>query len=71
MAQTSIKAAQFSGVVGNGESGQVLQSSGNGDMSWGSAGNTYTAGDGITLNTLEFDLDADLRPSTRPSVLSK
>ena len=34
MAQTSIKAAQFSGVVGNGESGYVLQSSGNGDMSW-------------------------------------
>lgn len=64
MAQTSIKAAQFSGVVGNGESGQVLQSSGNGDMSWGSAGNTYTAGDGITLNTLEFDLDADLTTVT-------
>ena len=34
MAQTSIKAAQFSGVVGNGESGYVLQSSGNGNMSW-------------------------------------
>ena len=28
------------------------------------SGNTYTAGDGITLNTLEFDLDADLTTVT-------
>ena len=30
----------------------------------GAAGNTYTAGNGITLNTLEFDLDADLTTVT-------
>jgi hypothetical protein len=34
MAQTKIKAAQFSGVIGNGTSGYILQSSGNGDMEW-------------------------------------
>ena len=34
MAQTKIKAAQFSGVVGNGVNGYVLQSSGDGDMEW-------------------------------------
>jgi hypothetical protein len=34
MAETKIKAAQFSGVVGNGVNGYVLQSSGDGDMEW-------------------------------------
>jgi len=34
MAQTKIKAAQFSGVIGNGTDGYILQSSGNGDMEW-------------------------------------
>lgn len=51
-------------VTGNGNSGQALLSDGDGTFSWGSAGNTYTAGDGITLNTLEFDLDADLTTVT-------
>jgi len=51
-------------VTGNGTSGQALLSDGDGTFSWGSAGNTYTAGDGITLNTLEFDLDADLTTVT-------
>jgi len=34
MANTKIKAAQFSGVIGNGTDGYILQSSGNGDMEW-------------------------------------
>jgi len=51
-------------VTGNGSAGQALLSDGDGTFSWGSAGNTYTAGDGITLNTLEFDLDADLTTVT-------
>ena len=34
MSNTKIKAAQFSGVVGNGVNGYILQSSGNGDMEW-------------------------------------
>ena len=51
-------------VSGNGNAGQALLSDGDGTFSWGSAGNTYTAGDGITLNTLEFDLDADLTTVT-------
>ena len=51
-------------VTGNGTSGQALLSDGDGTFSWGSAGNTYTAGNGITLNTLEFDLDADLTTVT-------
>jgi hypothetical protein len=51
-------------VTGNGTAGQALLSDGDGTFSWGSAGNTYTAGDGITLNTLEFDLDADLTTVT-------
>lgn len=51
-------------VTGNGTAGQALLSDGDGTFSWGSAGNTYTAGNGITLNTLEFDLDADLTTVT-------
>lgn len=51
-------------VTGDGTAGQALLSDGDGSFSWGSAGNTYTAGDGITLNTLEFDLDADLTTVT-------
>jgi len=51
-------------VSGNGSVGQALLSDGDGTFSWGSAGNTYTAGDGITLNTLEFDLDAALTTVT-------
>ena len=51
-------------VTGNGSAGQALLSDGDGTFSWGSAGNTYTAGNGITLNTLEFDLDADLTTVT-------
>jgi hypothetical protein len=51
-------------VSGDGSAGQALLSDGDGTMSWGSAGNTYTAGDGITLNTLEFDLDAGLTTVT-------
>jgi hypothetical protein len=34
MSNTKIKAAQFSGVIGNGVNGYVLQSSGDGDMEW-------------------------------------
>jgi len=51
-------------VSGNGSNGQALLSDGDGTFSWGSAGNTYTAGDGLTLNTLDFDLDADLTTVT-------
>jgi len=51
-------------VSGDGSVGQALLSDGDGTFSWGSAGNTYTAGDGITLNTLEFDLDAALTTVT-------
>ena len=51
-------------VTGNGSNGQALLSDGDGTFSWGSAGNSYTAGDGITLNSLEFDLDAALTTVT-------
>jgi len=51
-------------VSGNGTNGQALLSDGDGTFSWGSAGSTYTAGDGLTLNTLDFDLDADLTTVT-------
>ena len=51
-------------VSGDGSAGQALLSDGDGTMSWGAAGSTYTAGDGITLNTLEFDLDAGLTTVT-------
>jgi hypothetical protein len=34
MSNTKIKAAQFSGVIGNGVNGYVLQSSGDGNMEW-------------------------------------
>jgi hypothetical protein len=40
----------------------TAQSGNTGGLTWAeiSSGNTYTAGNGITLNTLEFDLDANL-----------
>jgi len=39
-------------------------SDGDGTFSWGFAGFSYTAGDGLTLNNFEFDLDANLTTVT-------
>ena len=43
-------------VTGNGTVGQALLSDGDGSMSWGAAGATYTAGTGITLTGTEFSI---------------
>jgi len=73
MADDSVGAAEYVdnsvgaialNVAGDGTVGQALLSDGDGTMSWGAAGSSYTAGDGITLNALEFDLDADLTTVT-------
>ena len=51
-------------VTGNGFAGQALLSDGDGTFSWGFACFSYTAGDGLTLNNFEFDLDANLTTVT-------
>ena len=43
-------------VTGNGITGQALLSDGDGTFSWGQAGETYTAGTGITLAGTEFSI---------------
>jgi hypothetical protein len=47
-------------VSGNGTSGQALLSDGDGSFSWGSAGETYTAGTGITLSGNEFSIPQNI-----------
>ena len=43
-------------VTGNGTAGQALLSDGDGTFTWGQAGETYTAGTGITLAGTEFSI---------------
>jgi hypothetical protein len=43
-------------VTGNGTVGQALLSDGDGTFSWGAAGESYTAGTGITLTGTEFSI---------------
>jgi len=43
-------------VTGNGTAGQALLSDGDGTFSWGQAGETYTAGTGITLTGTQFSI---------------
>lgn len=43
-------------VSGNGTAGQALLSDGDGTFSWGAAGESYTAGTGITLTGTEFSI---------------
>ena len=47
-------------VSGNGTSGQALLSDGDGSFSWGSAGETYNAGVGITLDGNTFNLPQNI-----------
>ena len=55
IADNAVNAAKLN-VLGNGTSGQALLSDGDGSFSWGSAGETYTAGVGITLTGNAFSL---------------
>ena len=43
-------------VTGNGTAGQALLSDGDGTFTWGAAGETYTAGTGMTLSGTEFSI---------------
>ena len=43
-------------VTGNGTAGQALLSDGDGTFSWGAAGESYTAGTGMTLTGTEFSI---------------
>jgi hypothetical protein len=55
VADNSVDASKLD-VSGNGTSGQALLSDGDGTFSWGQAGETYTAGTGITLTGTEFSI---------------
>jgi hypothetical protein len=55
IADNAVDAAKLN-VSGNGISGQALLSDGDGTFSWGQAGETYTAGTGITLTGNEFSI---------------
>jgi hypothetical protein len=55
LADDAVDADKLS-VTGNGSVGQALLSDGDGTFSWGQAGETYTAGTGITLIGTEFSI---------------
>ena len=55
IADNAVDADKLS-VTGNGTVGQALLSDGDGTFSWGQAGETYTAGTGITLTGTEFSI---------------
>ena len=55
IADSAVNAAKLD-VTGNGTTGQALLSDGDGTFSWGQAGETYTAGTGITLAGTEFSI---------------
>ena len=55
IANDAVDAAKLN-VVGNGTAGQALLSDGDGTFSWGAAGESYTAGTGITLTGTEFSI---------------
>ena len=51
-------------VTGNGTVGQALLSDGDGTFSWGAAGESYTAGTGITLTGTEFSIGQDVETTS-------
>jgi len=55
IANDAVDAAKLN-VVGNGTAGQALLSDGDGTFSWGAAGESYTAGTGMTLTGTEFSI---------------
>lgn len=55
IANNAVDAAKLN-VVGNGTAGQALLSDGDGTFSWGAAGESYTAGTGMTLSGTEFSI---------------
>lgn len=55
IADSAVTAAKLD-VVGNGTAGEALLSDGDGTFSWGPAGESYTAGTGMTLTGTEFSI---------------
>lgn len=55
IADSAVNAAKLD-VTGNGTTGQALLSDGDGTFSWGQAGETYTAGTGMTLTGTQFSI---------------
>ena len=55
IADSAVNAAKLD-VTGNGITGQALLSDGDGTFSWGAAGESYTAGTGMTLSGTEFSI---------------
>lgn len=55
IADTAVNASKLD-VTGNGTAGQALLSDGDGTFSWGAAGESYTAGTGMTLTGTEFSI---------------
>ena len=55
IADSAVNAAKLD-VTGNGITGQALLSDGDGTFSWGAAGESYTAGTGMTLTGTEFSI---------------
>ena len=55
IADAAVNASKLD-VTGNGTAGQALLSDGDGTFSWGQAGETYTAGTGITLTGTQFSI---------------
>jgi hypothetical protein len=55
IADDAVNAAKLN-VSGNGTLGQALLSDGDGTFSWGPAGESYTAGTGMTLTGTEFSI---------------
>ena len=55
IADNTVHAANLN-VSGNGTIGQALLSHGDGTFTWGAAGESYTAGTGITLTGTEFSI---------------
>lgn len=55
IADNAVDSAKLN-VTGNGTPGQALLSDGDGTFTWGAAGETYTAGTGMTLTGTEFSI---------------
>lgn len=55
IADNAVDSAKLN-VTGNGTAGQALLSDGDGTFTWGAAGESYTAGTGMTLTGTEFSI---------------
>tara|TARA_R110000822_G_scaffold145919_1_gene284840 strand:- start:1764 stop:2384 length:621 start_codon:yes stop_codon:yes gene_type:complete len=55
IADSAVNATKLD-VTGNGTAGQALLSDGDGTFTWGAAGESYTAGTGMTLTGTEFSI---------------